>query len=98
MKLHRHLYDSLALNDNTAKANKKTTLAFLFNDFQRRMSGMDPQGTPRVLEAMRCYLANYDSQDRNNISNIEEYIEYRIQNVGFWYDAVQVISQIIRAS
>jgi hypothetical protein len=49
------------------------------------MSKLDPKGTPRVIDALKSYLANYDSQKGGELPNIAEYTEYRILNVGFWY-------------
>ncbi|CAI6072571.1 unnamed protein product [Clonostachys chloroleuca] len=84
LQTHASLRDSFGSAKDAEKPSRKTVIAGLFKQFGDRMSKLDPKGTPRVIDALKSYLANYDSQKGGELPNIAEYTEYRILNVGFW--------------
>lgn len=56
----------------------------LFHEFADRLVRMDEEGAHRVIDALKSYLKNYDCK-KGAFTTIEEYTEFRILNVGFWY-------------
>ncbi|KAJ2991741.1 hypothetical protein NUW58_g2407 [Xylaria curta] len=76
---HANLRDCLIDERNKASWD---TIIELFENFKSRITRMDSKGAPAVIEALRSYLDTYDSRDALPTS-LQEYIEFRILNVGF---------------
>ncbi|KAI1461775.1 terpenoid synthase [Annulohypoxylon moriforme] len=82
MEAHAQVRDSLVGVPEKGKSSSKRHMASLFKDFGQRVAKMDEKGAPRVIDSLKSYLDNYDSQ-KNPLVTIEEYTEFRRLNVGF---------------
>lgn len=80
METHASVRDTLA--GNSSKASRKIQVAVLFKDFGQRLAQLDEEGAPRVIDALKSYISTYDSNE-TPFATIEEFIEFRIFNVGF---------------
>jgi hypothetical protein len=83
-QVHAQLSSSLETNTASHDASRKMVLMGLFQNFAQRLMRMDNKGASRVIDSLKSYLQNYDSK-KGEFQSIEEYTEYRIINVGFWY-------------
>lgn len=84
MEAHAQVRDSLVGMPEKGKSSSKRHMASLFKDFGQRVAKMDKEGAPRVIDSLKSYLDNYDSQ-KNPLATIEEYTEFRRLNVGFGF-------------
>lgn len=55
----------------------------ILDKYADRLTRLDEEGAPVVLASLKSYLQVYDST-AIPVSCIEDYIERRVGNVGFW--------------
>lgn len=81
--MHAKIRDSLEANKLPKESSRKMLIMELFHKFAERLVNLDEEGAPRVIDSLKAYLQNYDSQ-KGSFPEIDEYTEFRIVNVGFW--------------
>ncbi|KAJ3516584.1 hypothetical protein NM208_g14825 [Fusarium decemcellulare] len=84
MQTHGQLRDSLKLDSTVAKSNLKTVVTGFFKEFGMRMSEVDAKGVPNVVNSLKDFLASHDNKKSGELPSIENFIESRVLDVGFW--------------
>ncbi|KAF5022998.1 hypothetical protein F66182_4956 [Fusarium sp. NRRL 66182] len=84
MQTHDKLRDSLKLDGTAEKGNLKTVVTGFFEEFGMRMSEVDANGVPNVVSSLKDFLASHDNKKSGELPSIENFIESRILDVGFW--------------
>ncbi|KAI1317874.1 terpenoid synthase [Xylariaceae sp. FL0255] len=79
---HSHRDIKGCLTIDLDRPSRKNQMAHLFEGFAIRLNEIDAAGTSSVRHSLRSYLYEYDSQ-KEPFKNLQEYIEFRISNVGF---------------
>ncbi|KAI1317431.1 terpenoid synthase [Xylariaceae sp. FL0255] len=80
---HRDIKGCLTIHLD--RPSRKNQMAHLFEEFAICLNEIDAAGMPSVRHLLRLYLYKYDSQ-KEPFKNLQEYIEFRISNVGFRYN------------
>jgi hypothetical protein len=62
----------------------KERMTGAFHELGARMITLDPDGAPRVIEAVRQFLSEYD-RDGGTFNTIDEYLTFRFLNVAMGY-------------
>ncbi|KAI0398731.1 terpenoid synthase [Xylaria palmicola] len=79
LQTHANLRNSLI---GECEKTSEDTLIELFDKFRSQIIRIDSKGAPAIIDALRSYIDTYDSRDALP-STLQDYIEFRILNVGF---------------
>jgi hypothetical protein len=82
LKEHDAIRDVLGSLEQPLHTKEGVTSAF--HDLGTRMIALDPEGAPRVIEAVRQFLSDFD-RDGSTFHTMDEYLTFRFLNVAMGY-------------